>query len=78
MHQYSWRERLQNQLRPVLSVRRSASSSIHESWSTLPVPCSWTMAGTRPSALNATWLRSCSLIPIGVAVGMNPWYGGYR
>ena len=51
LHQYSWRLRLQNHVRPVSSVRRSASSFIQPSMSTSPVPSSWTIAATRPSAL---------------------------
>ena len=48
--QYSWRDRLQNVVRPVVSVRRSASSSIQPSISTSPVSCCCTTAGTRPLA----------------------------
>jgi len=51
MHQYSWRERLQNQVRPVSMVLARDSSFIQAIISTWPVPSSWTMAGTRPSAL---------------------------
>ncbi len=54
--QYSWRERLQNVVRPVVSVRCSASSSIQPSISTSPVSCCCTTAGTRPSPSR---LRRC-------------------
>src|SRR6185312_6185308 len=49
--QYSRRLRDQYVARPVVSVRCSASSSIHASMSTSPVSPSWTTAGTSPSAL---------------------------
>src|SRR5207253_1884068 len=48
--QYSPRLRDQYVARPLVSVRCSASSSIQASMSTSPVPCSRTIAATRPSA----------------------------
>ena len=52
------RSLLQNHVRPVSRVRVSASSFIQASMRTAPVPCSCTMAGTRPSALYLTAARS--------------------
>ena len=50
LHQNSWRDRLQNHVRPVSSDRRSDSAFIHAIISTSSVPSSCTMAGTRPSS----------------------------
>jgi hypothetical protein len=47
-------------MRPVSSVARRAASSIQAIISTCPVPSSCTIAGTRPSALNATSPMSSS------------------
>ncbi len=69
LHHISLRDRLQNQLRPVSSVRRRASSFIQASIRTAPVPCSCTMAGTSPSASQVTAAMSLSRTPMGVAVG---------
>ena len=54
LRQYSWRERDQKVTRPVVSVRRRASASIHPSMSTSRVSHCWMIAATRPSALKAT------------------------
>ena len=70
LHQYSCRLRLQNHVRPVSSVRRSAASFIQAIISTRPVPTSWMIAGTSPSALNATAAISSSVARMGVAVGI--------
>ena len=51
LRQRSWRLRDQNTVRPDSSVSARVSSFIQAIISTAPVPCSWTMAGTSPSAL---------------------------
>ena len=66
LHQYSWRDRLQNQVRPVSRLRRSASSFIQAIISTSPVPCSCTIAGTRPLASYLIEANSSSVWEIGV------------
>src|SRR3954447_8405235 len=57
-------------MRPVSSVRRSAASFIQANMSTSPVPCSCTMAPTRPSALYCTPASSASEATIGVTAGV--------
>src|SRR5688572_4038424 len=74
LHQYSWRLRLQNHVRPVSSVLRSESWFIHASISTCPVACSCTIAGTRPSALKVTLASSASPNGIGVTTGIPEGY----
>src|SRR5207245_2549666 len=59
-------------MRPVSSVARRAASSIQASMSTFPVPSSCTMAGTRPSALNATSAMSSSSTVAMVVAGGPP------
>ena len=49
--QYSWRDRLQNVVRPVVRVRCSASSSIQPSIRTSPVSCCCTTAGDETLAV---------------------------
>ena len=70
LHQYSWRERLQNQVRPVSSDWRSESAFIHAIISTWPVPSSCTMAGTRPSSLKVTAASCSSVKSMGVETGI--------
>ena len=51
-------------------VRRSASSFIHAEHQHLAVPCSCTIAATRPSASYVTVASSSSVAAIGVATGV--------
>ena len=69
MHQYSWRLRLQNQVRPVARVRSSASRFIHANISTRLVPASCTIAGTRPSRVERDGVELGLREGIGVDVG---------
>ncbi len=78
MHQYSSRDRLQNQVRPVSRVLRSDASFIHAIISNRPVPASWTIAGTRPSLVYVTRASSSSVTAIGVVTGMGSNATGVR
>ena len=66
----SWRDRLQNTVRPSSRDRRSVVSFIHAIINTSPVPSSCTMAGTSPSRSYFTVARSSSRMAIGVTSGM--------
>ena len=62
LHQYSWRLRLQNQVRPLASVRRQRVLVHPRHHQHLRrSPSSWTIAGTSPSASKATAAISASV-----------------
>jgi hypothetical protein len=63
------RLRLQNHVRPVSSVRCSASRFIHANMSTCFVLSSCTIAGTSPSSLNETASSSSFVNGTGVLRG---------
>src|SRR5215213_1227757 len=63
--QYWPRERLQNQVRPLARVRRTASASIQATISTAPSPSSWTTAGTSPAASNFRPAMASSMLVVG-------------
>src|SRR4051794_9156951 len=67
--QTSWRDRLQNVMRPVSSVWRSVAGFMYPIMRTSLVPCSCTIAATSPAASYFTVASSSSDAAMGVPTG---------
>jgi hypothetical protein len=78
LHQYSWRLRLQNHVRPVCERALERLRFIQPTISTWLVPRSWTIAGTRPLASYATASSSSAVYGIGVVVDADIERASYR